>query len=182
MISTTLFISCKKNNEIIFHEFPNVSNNIKAFEYNVLNSEMNDFKNYIDFKGIYFSNIEEFKNIFLKFYDYNHTFKKRGSNYIITLFYIKDGGEDNPPNMYALKIEQNNETAFVHIFNNSEDQFDFYVEPNSGYNNESELNIYKVNNNTIIIDYNILTINQVNIKNSIMINTIEIMNSKPTTN
>jgi hypothetical protein len=120
-----------------------------------------------------FNNISELHSLF-KYRDFNHAFVKKGKDYKISIFYVKEAGEDNSGNMYALKIEQQSEIVFVHIFEDNNNKLNILVEPNSGWTDKSQVQLYKTSNNSILIDYNILTNSQKYIKNKIEIGYNEI--------
>ena len=120
-----------------------------------------------------FNNISELHSLF-KYRDFNHAFVKNGENYKISIFYVKEAGEDNPGDMYILKIEQNGYTVFVHNFIGRNNKFLSLVEPNSGSTEESDVKLFKTSNNSILIDYNILIDSQKYIKNKIEISYNEI--------
>ena len=122
---------------------------------------------------ILINNISELKSLF-KYRDFNNAFVKKGEDYKISLFYIKEAGEDNSGNMYALKIEQQSEIVFVHIFEDNNNKLNILVEPNSGWTDKSQVQLFKTSNNSILIDYNILTNSQIYIKNKIEISYNEI--------
>ena len=122
---------------------------------------------------ILINNISELKSLF-KYKDFNHAFVKKGEDYKISLFYVKEAGEDNSGNMYALKIEQQSEIVFVHIFENNNNKLNILVEPNSGWTDKSQVQLFKTSNNSILIDYNILTNSKKYIKNKIEISYNEI--------
>jgi len=119
------------------------------------------------------NNISELHSLF-KYRDFNHAFVKKGKDYKIAIYYVKEAGEDNPGDMYVLQIEQNGYTVYVHNFVGRNNKFLSLVEPNSGSTEESEVKLFKTSNNSILIDYNILIDSQIYIKNTIEISYNEI--------
>ena len=135
-----------------------------------------------DVKDLFvFNNISELHSLF-NYRDFNHAFVKKGDDYKISLFYVKEAGEDNSGNMYALKIEQQSEIVYVHIFEDNNNKLNILVEPNSGWTDKSQVQLFKTSNNSILIDYNILTNSQKYIKNKIEISYNEIKNKDNVTN